>query len=98
MDQWRKILLKIFIYYLLIINAAAFAFYGIDKRKAVRQRWRIRESVLLGLAAAGGSVGAPCGMKLFHHKTHKRRFSIGVPAMLIAWTAALIYIMYRIYF
>lgn len=52
-------MLKIFIYYLLIINAAAFAFYGIDKRKAVRQRWRIRESVLLGLAAAGGSVGAP---------------------------------------
>ena len=41
-------------------------------------------STLLGLAAAGGSVGALLGMHLFHHKTRKKKFTIGVPLMLAA--------------
>lgn len=58
--------------YLICINIITIAVYGIDKRSAVRGKWRIRVSTLLGLAAAGGSVGALLGMHLFHHKTRKR--------------------------
>ena len=57
--------------YLICINIITIAVYGIDKRSAVRGKWRIRVSTLLGLAAAGGSVGALLGMHLFHHKTRK---------------------------
>ena len=45
--------------YLICINIITIAVYGIDKRSAVRGKWRIRVSTLLGLAAAGGSVGVP---------------------------------------
>lgn len=38
----------------------------------------------LDLRAAGGSVGALLGMHLFHHKTRKKKFTIGVPLMLAA--------------
>ena len=57
---------------LLVINVITFVVYGIDKLKAKKHWWRISEATLLLLAAAGGSIGAWLGMKVWHHKTmHK---------------------------
>lgn len=72
------------ILYLLAINVLTFLLYGIDKWKAKRARWRIPESVLLGMAAVGGSVGAWLGMRVWHHKTQHKKFRYGVPAILLA--------------
>ena len=68
------------IYYLFVINVITFAAFGLDKRKAKKRKFRIRESVLLGLALIGGSLGAMAGMFLFHHKTRKPAFRIGFPS------------------
>lgn len=68
--------------YLLIINLVTFVTYGIDKRKAKKNKWRIPESTLLWLAVLGGSIGALWGMKYWHHKTLHRKFKYGVPAIL----------------
>ena len=38
---------------------------------------------LVLLAVLGGSIGAICGMKLFHHKTKKAAFSVGLPVILV---------------
>lgn len=46
------------IYYFLIINVLAFVLYGVDKRRAIRNQYRIRESVLLWMARLGGGVGS----------------------------------------
>ena len=54
-----------------------------DKRKARRDKWRISEKTLFLLALAGGSAGSLLGMKLFHHKTRHRLFTIGMPAILL---------------
>lgn len=75
--------------YLLLVNAAAFLAFGEDKRRAKRREWRIAEATLMGLAAAGGSLGALAGMRFFHHKTRHRKFTAGVPALLIAQIALL---------
>ena len=64
--------------YLAAVNLAAFAAFGIDKWKAVRQRWRIPEATLLGLALAGGALGGPAGVRPFHHQTRQGRFFGGV--------------------
>lgn len=69
--------------YLILINVAAFAVYGLDKKRAIAEEWRIPEATLLGLAAAFGSVGALFGMQTFHHKTRKPKFKYGVPALLL---------------
>lgn len=66
------------------VNLVTFLVYGIDKLKAKYGRWRIPESVLLGLAAAGGSVGAWLGMQVWHHKTQHVKFKYGVPAIFVA--------------
>ncbi|MEE0235510.1 MAG: DUF1294 domain-containing protein [Bacteroidales bacterium] len=44
--------------YLAVINVVTFFMYGIDKWKAKKSKWRIRETALLGLAVLGGSIGA----------------------------------------
>lgn len=66
----------------LIFNVAAFAAYGIDKYKAVHHRWRIPEATLIGFAVIG-VIGAMAGMKVFHHKTRKNKFRIGVPVIFV---------------
>lgn len=71
------------IYYLFVINVITFAAFGLDKRKAKKRKFRIRESVLLGLALIGGSLGAMAGMFLFHHKTRKPAFRIGIPVLFL---------------
>ena len=69
--------------YLLIMNIIAFIIYGIDKWKAQKKRWRISEKMLLFLAIIGGSAGALVGMYIFHHKTLHKKFTIGVPLILM---------------
>ncbi len=73
--------------YLVVMSVVTFFVYGIDKWKAQHKRWRIPESVLLGLAAVGGSVGAWLGMQVWHHKTQHKKFKYGVPAIFVAQVA-----------
>ncbi len=89
------IYLKIVLYYLLVVNLLTFVTYGIDKHKARRNRWRVREASLLLLAALGGSIGALLAMHLFLHKTQHRKFRYGVPAILIIQLAIAAFCYYR---
>lgn len=74
---------KILLVYLLIINAVDFLFMFIDKQKAKKKKWRIPEATLMGIAAIGGSIGSLIGMYTFRHKTLHKKFTIGIPAILI---------------
>ena len=69
--------------YLIAVNICTFLVYGIDKQRARSGRWRIPESRLLLLAAVGGSLGAWMGMYVFHHKTRKAKFYLGIPLILV---------------
>ncbi|NLA73137.1 MAG: DUF1294 domain-containing protein [Clostridiales bacterium] len=71
-------------YYILIIwNALVFIIYGIDKRKAINNKYRIKEFTLILLAFLMGAAGAITGMEVFHHKTKKTKFKILVPLALL---------------
>ena len=84
-------LLHIVFIYLVSINVVTFFMYGIDKWKAKKSRWRIREAALLGLAVLGGSIGAWLGMKVWHHKTQHKKFKYGVPAIITVQLALIVY-------
>ena len=75
---------QLILIYLAVINVVTFIMYGIDKWKAKRSKWRIREAALLGLAVLGGSIGAWLGMKVWHHKTMHKKFKYGIPLILVA--------------
>jgi uncharacterized membrane protein YsdA (DUF1294 family) len=70
------IMTRIIVYYFTFINLLTFAAFGLDKRKAVKSRWRISEKTLLLMGLAGGSAGQIAGMKLFRHKTQKWYFRL----------------------
>ena len=82
---------KLLIVYVAAVNVVAFVVYGVDKYKAQKAKWRIRESTLLLLAAIGGSAGAWLGMKVWHHKTRHAKFRYGVPAILLVQFAVVFY-------
>ncbi len=76
-------MLRIGLIYMVMINMVTFALYGMDKRRAVKNKWRISERALLGAAFFGGSLGAVLGMHMFRHKTKHWRFKILVPLFLL---------------
>ena len=87
--------LHIVLIYLVVINVVTFFMYGIDKWRARKSKWRIKETTLLGMAVLGGSVGAWLGMKAWHHKTLHKKFIFGVPAIIIIQLAIIGYFLYE---
>lgn len=60
--------------YLLLMSAVAFFLFGIDKKRAIKQRRRISETQLLVFSFVGGTIGAIAGMYAFRHKLAKPAF------------------------
>ena len=83
---------EVFLLYLVAINVVTFLVYGIDKWKAKQGSWRISEATLLILAVIGGSIGALLGMKVWHHKTHHKKFKYGLPLILLTHIALFYFI------
>ena len=81
--------------YLIAMNVVTFFMYGIDKWKAKRSKWRISEATLLGLAVIGGSIGAWLGMRVWHHKTMHKKFQFGIPLIIVAQVAMIIWLTSR---
>ena len=68
---------------LALVNVFSFILYAYDKFMAVRDKWRVPESVLLISAACMGAAGALLAMRLFRHKTRHLLFVILVPVMMV---------------
>ena len=90
-DFLLKHILIVVIYFVLV-NLIAFIMYGVDKKKAIKHKWRIPEHDLILVAVLGGSIGALLGIKAFRHKTKHPKFFIGVPAILIVQLILLVLI------
>lgn len=74
--------LEAIVIYLAAVNIITFIMFGADKARAAKGRWRISEAALILAALLGGSTGALAGMRIFHHKTKHRKFTIGIPVIL----------------
>lgn len=82
---------KIETIYLIIANIVGLSVMGIDKRMAIRHKWRIPEKTLFLVSILGGSIGTWAGMYLFRHKTKHWYFVIGMPLILIVQLVLLYY-------
>ena len=84
---------KYLLIYLLIINILTFIIFAVDKYKAVKNRRRVRITVLLFFAFIGGTIGALCGIYFLRHKTKKNYFTLGVPMILLMHLIIILWIM-----
>ena len=76
--------------YFVSVNLIGFAFMGIDKYKAKKRAVRSPEATLFIVAIIGGSIGSLLGMYAFRHKTRHRRFTYGMPFILLVQIALII--------
>ena len=89
--------IKNIIIYFIVINLLGFLMMYIDKKKAIKGKWRISEKSLFVVTLLGGGIGTNVGMNMFRHKTKKMRFSIGFPTILIVEIAIIIYLIIKMY-
>lgn len=76
--------------YLVLINCIALGLLVRDKHRSVHKMSnRVPEGLLFFLAVIGGSVGVYLGMLLFHHKTKKWYFQLGIPLLILKNLAAI---------
>ncbi len=83
-------MLELLVVVLVVLNAASFALFGIDKRRASRGAWRISEATLIGSGAVCGTIGAWAGVVAFRHKTRKPRFLLRLAGATLLDAAVLV--------
>jgi len=88
---------RILLWYLVGISAAAWWMTVLDKRRAKKHRWRVPEATLLWIAAAGGSVAMLLTMRCIRHKTAKKKFMWGIPAIMVLQAAVAAGVLYLVY-
>ena len=85
---------QIAVIYLIVINILGFGVMGLDKHKAKMAERRIPENTLFMFTILGGGVGTIAGMYVFHHKTKKMKFKVGMPLILILEILIFVYFKY----
>ncbi len=88
-------LIVIIAFYLLCVNLIGFIIMGLDKRRAKKNMWRIKEKSIFTAALLGGAAGAWLGMNVFRHKTKHKAFRYGLPAICIVQWALIAYLIWR---
>ena len=85
---------QIAVIYLIVINILGFLIMGLDKHKAKMAERRIPENTLFMFTILGGGIGTIAGMYVFHHKTKKMKFKVGMPLILILEILIFVYFRY----
>lgn len=84
--------------YLLSINVGTFLMFAFDKQKAIHHQYRTPELTLLWGCFLGGSLGGWLAMSLFHHKTQKKKFTIGIPLIMLFHLVVLLLALFLVRF
>ena len=87
--------MKLFFVYLLIVNACGLLLMLTDKFLARKKCRRIPEATLMTVAAMGGSIGSLIGMYTVRHKTRHKKFTFGIPILLILQLVLIVFLFIR---
>lgn len=68
---------------IVIINLLGYTSMWVDKKRAIKGKYRISEKSLFAIALLGGSLGSILGMNQFRHKTKHWYFKYGMPLILV---------------
>ena len=85
----KKTIILVALAIIAIMNIAAFALMGHDKRCAREGKWRVPERTLFLMTALFRGLGGVLGMKVFHHKTQHWYFRVFFPVLLVIQIVAL---------
>lgn len=78
------------------INVYGLFIMFIDKRKAIKGKWRVSEKHLWTIAILGGAIGLTWGMEKFRHKTKHTHFKILLPTLAVVTLVIYIFFLSRL--
>lgn len=78
--------------FILFMTWLGYYIMKVDKRYAKEDKRRVSERTLLLISIIGGSIGMYIGMYKFKHKTLHKKFTIGVPLIMLIQLAYVVYI------
>ena len=93
---YRQMIFIIYIAVLVFMSLITFFLFGKDKKMAQNGGGpkRIKEKILLGACALGGSIGGFLGRITFRHKTEKSYFSFTIYLGILVEVATLAFLGY----
>lgn len=101
--MWRIInfihhfgIIALFSIFFVGVNILTFFLYWLDKRRAIKNRWRISEGTLIFFTLALGGMGALFGMYALKHKTKKLKFKIGLGLGMIIAIIPIIHVVHSL--
>lgn len=83
--------LTLFLFFL-FLTWLGYYIMKVDKSYAQNDKRRVPENTLLLISIVGGSLGMHIGMYKFKHKTLHKKFTIGVPLIMLIQLAYVVYI------
>lgn len=78
--------------FLIFMTWLGYHLMKVDKKYAKEERRRVPENTLMLVSIMGGSLGMYIGMYKFKHKTLHKKFTIGVPLILLIQLAYVVYL------
>ncbi len=93
-----KTLLLFLVFQLVSINIVTIVAYYVDKRAAIKGKWRVPEFDLHTLEFLGGWAGALLAQKMFHHKTRKKSYQSTFIFLIFAELACIFFIIKYLFY
>ncbi|MBE6772621.1 MAG: DUF1294 domain-containing protein [Clostridia bacterium] len=92
----QELLYPLAVWFVLISLITA-AVTAADKVRAKKGAFRISEKTLILLALSGGSLAEYLTMRLIRHKTLHKKFTVGLPLIMIAQLIAVSLLLVRLF-
>ncbi len=96
--MYNELILYIYLLLMVIMSIISFTLYGVDKKKAIKGKERIKEKTLLFYTIFNGAIGAFFARFVFRHKTEKKYFSLTIFAGLFIQVLGLAILYYLAFF
>lgn len=96
--MYNELIFYIYLSLMVIMSIISFSLYGVDKKKAIKGKERIKEKTLLFYTIFNGSIGAFFARFVFRHKTEKKYFSLTIFAGLFIQVLGLAILYYLAFF
>lgn len=96
--MYNELILYVYLLLMMIMSIISFTLYGVDKKKAIKGKERIKEKSLLFYTIFNGAIGAFFARFVFRHKTEKKYFSLTIFAGLFIQVLGLAILYYLAFF
>jgi uncharacterized membrane protein YsdA (DUF1294 family) len=83
--------------YLATLNIVGFFLMGIDKKQALKDKYRIPNKIIMGMALLGGPLGIFTGTTVFFHKSLMPRFKLQIGVLFFTHLLVFLFVLNTLY-